>query len=144
MGRAVGFTGTRKGMAMRQKAVCYQLMSGMGMSSFHHGDCVGADEEAAVYAMVMGGVETHSHPPWARKVRAFTTGNTVVHKPAPYLERNREIVDMTTVLIACPDGMGERTRSGTWYTVRYARAADKQIAIVWPNGTVTREGEWHG
>ena len=63
-----------------------------------------------------------------------------VRDPLPYLERNRAIVDACDILIACPKGMQEEQRSGTWATVRYARRRDRPIVIVWPDGTVTREG----
>ena len=141
---AVGFTGTRKGMTPRQKAAFFRTLSALAPSSFHHGDCVGADDEAATYAMVMGGVETHSYPSTGRKNRAFTVGNTVEHPPAPPLERNVTIVKATTCLIACPDSMSERVRSGTWHTVRVARRHGRPILIVWPDGTVDWEGEWDG
>jgi len=48
--------------------------------------------------------------------------------PTPYLSRNRAIVDETEMLIATPAEFTEQQRSGTWSTVRYARACGKKVA----------------
>jgi hypothetical protein len=40
----------------------------------------------------------------------------------PPLVRNRNIVDACTILTAAPRSTAEELRSGTWSTVRYARA----------------------
>jgi hypothetical protein len=48
-----------------------------------------------------------------------------------YLQRNRDIVDATDVLLAAPDGP-ERVRSGTWSTVRYAYRAGRGVLLVMP------------
>lgn len=58
----------------------------------------------------------------------------MVEPSRPYLERNRLIVVMGHVLVAVPDGP-ERTRSGTWHTVRWARQAGLEITLLWPDGT---------
>jgi hypothetical protein len=62
----------------------------------------------------------------------------VEYPPKPYLERNRDIVDSTELLIACPKDMTESS-GGTWATVRYARKQKKPIVVVWPDGSVTEE-----
>jgi hypothetical protein len=84
------------------------------------------------------------HPPTDDRKRAFCTGNGADWEPKPYLERNHDIVDETTILIACPNGE-ERMRSGTWATVRYARQRilnhEGQLTIIIsPSGQVTKEG----
>jgi hypothetical protein len=38
-----------------------------------------------------------------------------------------------------PESSG-RAGGGTWATVRYARKAGLPIAIIWPDGEITREG----
>lgn len=140
----VGFTGTQQGMTDEQKARVDLLLAELTHDAveFHHGDCVGADEEAHDIA------DNHSvdiviHPPDNDSKRAFCTGGEVM-EPKPYLERNRAIVDATSILIACPNG-SERMRSGTWATVRYARtkiyARGNQLTyIVTPSGEIKREG----
>lgn len=37
------------------------------------------------------------------------------------------------------DKMEEEQKTGTWYTIRYARKQNKQIVIFWPDGTITNE-----
>ena len=52
----------------------------------------------------------------------------------PYLDRNKDIVDETNILMACPNKAEEVQRSGTWSTVRYARKVGKAVLIVYPSG----------
>jgi hypothetical protein len=60
--------------------------------------------------------------------------------PKPPLDRNKIIVRSGVHrLIACPNGMEEELRSGTWMTVRFARRMKRKITFVWPDGTVTTE-----
>lgn len=140
----VGFTGTQQGMTDAQKAQVDLLLAELGHDAveLHHGDCVGADEEAHDLA------DNHAfdiviHPPDSDSKRAFCTGGEI-REPKPYLQRNRNIVDETTVLIACPNG-GERMRSGTWATIRYARTKiytgeQQLIHIITPSGEIRKEG----
>ena len=44
----------------------------------------------------------------------------------PYLERNRNIVDNTTMLVAFPNNNKELLKSGTWSTIRYAKKRNKK------------------
>jgi hypothetical protein len=55
----------------------------------------------------------------------------------PYLDRNREIVDNTDVLVACPAGPEER-RSGTWSTIRHALRWGVPVILCWPDGRAER------
>lgn len=54
---------------------------------------------------------------------------------------NREIVDESDVLIACPPIVDEEPRSRTWATVRYARSLDKEVVVIYPNGFVDVGGQ---
>lgn len=119
--RAIGFTGTRRGMTPLQREMVASLLRGAvadGATAFHHGCAVGADTEAAGIAVKVGLVPVE-HP----------AGD------AP-LKRNREIVAASDYLVAAPFQSREVLRSGSWATVRYARAAGIPIAIVQPDGTV--------
>ena len=133
----VGFTGTQIGMTSRQIDRLYRVMKAIRCVSykqwdFHHGDCIGADEQAALMskwqqAHVVG------HPPKDGRKRAFFVSDES-RDPDLYLDRNRAIVDETTILIATPKGMREELRSGVWATIRYAKQQKHPILIIWPNG----------
>lgn len=155
----IGFTGTRLGMTADQLAELRRRLSREHttwtmFSEFHHGDCVGADEEAHDMMRVLLSrnwplrVELVIHPPKDERWRAHCAGAMTdvrerglvrVLESKGYLERDRDIVDATDLLIACPKGMDERGHGGTWYTIRYARALVRPILIIWGDGSVTQE-----
>jgi hypothetical protein len=62
-----------------------------------------------------------------------------VRLPLAHFARNREIVKQCEVLVACPGGMAEQSKGGTWYTVQCARRAGKRLVILWPDGTSEEE-----
>jgi hypothetical protein len=130
----VGFTGTRHGCTTAQLAALGKLLNSMPMAEFHHGDCVGADAQA--HAIVIERVSVVIYPSNIPRSRAHCTGAYKTYPPKHPLERNSDIIKGTNVLVACPNGMYEEQRSGTWATIRYARAAKRKIIIVWPNGEV--------
>lgn len=141
----VGFTGSREGMTEAQlrafRKGAAELFTDPS-NAFHHGCCVGADEQAAVAVRAhhTPAVSIIGHPPshYAQLSETACAVNDENHDPRPYLDRNRDIVDASDVLMACPKGPEEQ-RSGTWATVRYGRRKGKRIVIVWPDGTVTEE-----
>lgn len=151
----LGFTGSRVGLNERQlREVEHQLRVwlSVGKRRFHHGDCIGSDAQAAEVARGMG-YSIISHPPTDERFRARVESHAE-EKPLPYLERNWAIVDVSSVLIACPSGLKEEIRSGTWATVRYARRSNIirmnnpiTICMVWPRekelgvGVVNHIGE---
>lgn len=133
----VGFTGTREGMTTKQrlalKPVLQRLFS--AGSEFHHGDCIGADEEAHYIARTLKFLIA-IHPPIGSEKRAFCLGDRMYDTKA-YLERNHDIVDACNVLIAIPQGFKEELMAGTWATIRYAsKGGDKPITIIYPDGLV--------
>lgn len=137
----VGFTGTRFGMTEPQKAVLTVGLFGMGIvTELHHGDCVGADEDAHKIALDMG-ILIVVHPPEEPLHRAFCKNAKEVLEQKPYLIRNQDIVDQTDLLIATPFFEYEEVRGGTWFTVRYARLRKKRIVIAWPSGKFELEGD---
>jgi hypothetical protein len=130
-----GFTGTSLGMSNGQLIMLTSIL-GLGVTHFHHGDCVGADAQAHDLARAIG-LKIEVHPPVVDRKRAFCQGATVVHNPKPYLERNQDIVDVTDFLIATPYEFDEQDRGGTWSTIRYARRhAEKSLIIIKPNGRI--------
>jgi len=126
----VGFTGTQHGMSLRQLDALIVLLSAGDATEFHHGDCIGADAQAADLARSLG-IPVVVHPPLNPAKRAFTyrPGDQMM-MPAPYLERNREIVDATEALVAAPQTDEEQLRSGTWSTIRYARQLGRLVSIL--------------
>jgi len=134
----VGFTGTRRGMTQAQLRVfAFVALDYRTAELFVHGDCVGADVQA--HDVMKGiGLRVRARPCTIEKMRAFCDADEVMEPKYP-LERNRDIVMDVDLLFATPGGP-EHGRSGTWATVRYARAAGKKIMIVWPDGQVTEEG----
>lgn len=107
-------------------------------SELHHGDCIGADYEAHALArsLVGEGIHIVIHPPRVEKNRAFCEGDEI-RKPKTYLERNRDIVDASDILLAAPKGSEhEYFRSGTWHTVRYALTVRVPTLVIYPDGSL--------
>ena len=137
----IGFTGTQAGATPEQQHGVIRLLMKLGATDLHHGDCIGADDQADQIARELD-IIRHLHIPTNANKRAHCMvrdGLDVVYPALPYLERNRAIVDATAALIATPKEMAETLRSGTWATVRYARRQGKPVHIVWPDGTVSSE-----
>ena len=128
MRRAVGFTGTQRGMTDAQQSQIRSWLEGLDVTELHHGDCVGADAQADAIARELG-MNIVIHPPVSEKKRAFCWQEGDIYLPSlPYLERNHDIVDSCPILLAAPLG-DEQVRSGTWATIRYAKKRGKHIYI---------------
>ena len=129
---SVGFTGTQTGMNETQLIQLRRLLRRLkreGYTDFHHGACIGADEQAHDVAKSLG-YRLVVHPPDNTAKLAFGIRGGIWRSPAPYLTRNHHIVDESEVLIAAPRSVSEVQRSGTWATVRYARKAGKTIYML--------------
>jgi hypothetical protein len=127
----IGFTGTRQGMSQKQKRKLSKLLANIPEEIiFHHGDCIGADAEAHKIAKRLG-YTIAIHPPINSLYRAFCSAD-ILYWAKPYLERNKEIVDMCSLLIVCPKENTEVLRLGTWSTKRYAQKRDKELIIIKP------------
>ena len=139
----IGFTGTQRGMTDKQKEQFVSILKHKtSIEVFHHGDCVGSDVEA--HRMVIEHFPStimHIHPPTKLEKRSFCdrldAANMVfLHPPQPYLDRNKEIVKRSELLIATPKTSGEILRSGTWATVRYAWKRGIPVVIINPDGSL--------
>jgi hypothetical protein len=137
----VGFTGTQRGMTSSQIHTLRSLLNKLAPDEFHHGCCVGADTQANYEAQGRVGVVVFHPPLDTSKMSDLREFPGTWLRPKPYLDRNRDIVEKTKVLIACPREDQEPARSragGTWYTIRYARRYAKtlglQVIIIWPGG----------
>jgi hypothetical protein len=136
----IGVTGTRKGQAATQlinaSGVLKQYRK-QGAVWMHHGDCVGSDDEMARTWKAFGG-KLHGHPPSNPVLRAFLRSDAE-EQPKYYLNRNRDIVNDSDILIATPAEMTEQNRGGTWSTIRYARMKGKRLLIILPDGSLRKE-----
>lgn len=138
----VGFTGTRNGMTTLQKTNFTELIEGLSVTEFHHGDCVGADSEShcIVQSVPRGDeIEIHIHPPENDSLQARSSPYTALHLPCTYLARNRNIVNAVDLMVACPLTDHEVSHGGTWYTINYAKKVKKDVVILFPSGTIVWE-----
>lgn len=132
----VGFTGTQYGMTLYQKdeirfiLTRLAILHGVGCLEFHHGNCIGSDEQSAQIAKELG-FHIVSHPPTdIKKMSNFVSDET--RTPKQYLARNKDIVDECNELIATTRTTEEQLRSGTWSTVRYAKRKNKPYIVIPP------------
>lgn len=137
----VGFTGTQKGMNSIQKGAFRITINQILKDTedrlvyLHHGDCFGADEDAHHLAFALG-CRIVIHPPLDEKKRAFCKEAFKTYPAKSYLDRDREIVDFSSRLIATPKEQEESIRSGTWYTIRQARRLNRRHTILFPDGSI--------
>lgn len=133
---SVSFTGTRKRISLSQEALLLDLLNAESFTEYHHGDCIGADKQ--FHDLIVSRLKncySHNalfiHPPKDNKHRAFCKEGTILPEK-PYLERNKDIVDASSLLIAMPhkDDEINKQRSGTWSTIRYAKKQKKDIIII--------------
>ena len=125
----VGFTGTREGMSQPQKEQFVVKLFELGVHEFHHGDCIGADADAHdIVREFFPNVKIVTHPPDKTRTQAFRKGDES-RVPAPYITRDKAIVNDTEWLIGSPLGP-EKIRSGTWTTIRHARKINKPHTVL--------------
>lgn len=140
--KRIGFTGTRHGLTEAQTVALVGVLRELGGDFFHHGDCVGADDEASILAECEG-YKLVCHPPIDNTHRAFSKHNSFVLKPKSHFARNRDIVNDTEALVGCPqyaDPITKDTMGGTAYTINFARKQKRPVLIVRPDGSVEKEG----
>ncbi len=140
-----GFTGTQDGMTDSQLIAFIDWIGNATPSEFHHGQCVGADVQAALIAHEFSfTVIAHpGHPkdqPKSTYQRGIFLNNDVVLEAYPYLERNHHIVDASEIVLATPGQMQEVMRSGTWATIRYAQKS-KPVVLFMPDGSIEYRGK---
>lgn len=137
----IGFTGTQVGMTDRQKGKVKDYITKLKLNNIiteaHHGDCIGADHHFHDIC-VSKRINIYIHPPKNPSKRAFCKSNNIFPEKE-YLDRNKDIVDASDILIATPKEYQEELRSGTWSTIRYARKLHKKIIIVHLNGELKVE-----
>lgn len=138
-GLCMGITGTRTTLPWDQLMMLKYVLDVVSPEYIRHGDCTGADLMAHTEALSRG-IKCIIHPPEEDRYRAYAQGAWLMNEPKPYLQRNKDIVSRSDLLVALPMTMEEERRSGTWSTVRVARHKEMPIYIVYPNGELKKEG----
>lgn len=139
----LGFTATRAGVTPLQKSAIRELVNQIKPIEAHHGDCVGGDAwfHKMCYSLKIPIV---IHPPENNKLRAWCRGAARIERAKPFLERNKDIVRASTVMIGAPKEMHEpppQQGQGTWSTIRFSRTRDKSMIVVMPDGRLDGEKE---
>jgi hypothetical protein len=128
----IGVTGTREGANDKQlKQVAEYLMSLGSGHELHHGDCRGVDVQIAAIAKHLGW-RIVCHPPELTEQQGFFGGDEVRAKKG-YMERDRNIVEETELLIVVSLQDKWQPKGGTWYTHDYAKKKGKSVKIFYPN-----------
>lgn len=149
----IGITGSRHELTPRQTEALYSvLLAAHELTDHrlevHHGLCTGADHAAHRLTRELSGAAIYGHPGHDSNrqtpFRADIPANEFdwLYESKLYRERNRDIINTCQSLIACPvypENDSRSQRSGTWQTIRLARARNLDITYVWPNGSITRE-----
>ena len=131
METSIGFTGTRDGMSKDQVRLVRKILERYRGTNFHHGDCVGADAQAHDMASDLN-YSIWIHPGDNDLKRAHKRSH-YIYQVKSSLHRNKDIVNSSQLLIATPKGP-EMRRSGTWFTIRYARKQLRTTVIIYPDG----------
>ena len=126
----IGFTGTSKGMTAYQKQRVLELLQELKPDLVRHGDCIGADTDFHLIACSLN-IPTCIHPPDNDSKRSFCKSDCIL-PVKPYLDLNKDIVDMSSILISTPETTKEDLHSGTWFSIRYAKRAGKEVIDVTP------------
>jgi len=123
----VGFTGSRKGLNASQLRKIREYLDTEQITEVHHGDCVGADAAFHKIALSLD-KKIVIHPPNSPKMRFKGVGEVLPAKP--FLDRNKDIVRASDVMIACPESSEEVLRSGTWTTIRFAKKTNTALVLL--------------
>jgi hypothetical protein len=131
----IGFTGNRYGLNDEQKEQIVYLLDKYNNIIVSHGDCIGSDTEFHDICVNYRNININKqiridiYPPNISKLRGFNKGDIIMNEK-PYLQRNSDIINNSSILIACPiDKNKEEIRSGTWSTIRKAKKQKLEIYI---------------
>ena len=139
----LGFIGTRRGLTKVQYDALFVLVQALHLEhSFtqaKHGGAEGADtdfdnicDRHSITRLILPGPDTDTS--------GFIHGSFLLAEPEGNLKRNRTIVACSSIMIGCPYEMVEQNRGGTWYTIRFAQKHQCPIYIVYPDGSISKEG----
>lgn len=145
----IGFTGSgHRDPSTLQKEKLREVLERRPRAVLVHGGCIHADDFADALAAKLG-IDRVVFPasnvkPYQRiseTVLRSRNGSKVTIMPArPALDRNRDIVNFSDLLLALPGQKTEMLRSGVWATVRFARKKWHhdldRILVVTPDGAL--------
>lgn len=145
----VGFTGSQHLITDQQIMEVERLVWEIRPKEVRHGDSIKSDAVFHMISMCCPYVQKiHLHIPENESKRAFCDSippriirdnlELVVWPAKPYLDRNKDIVKGSKIMIATPKEHEEQLRSGTWSTIRYAIKTKIRLIIVYPNGSVEK------
>jgi hypothetical protein len=124
----LGFTGTRNPITDNQRDI---LREWIGRATvLHHGACINADQEAHQAALAAG-INIVVHPPIDTSRMMTPDWNHAcveVRQHLPYHQRNRNIINASTCLLAMPNGPW-KPLGGTWYCVDFASGRKDRFAL---------------
>lgn len=152
----LGFTGSRHSLTDVQvrlvTALVLEFLRLHRVVEARHGCCTGGDE---VFHDVcaLRDVRLVGHPTSTRWVSRRWISSRLVSEcdellpPIAPLDRNRRIVDVSRSIIAAPATSTSAPRSGTWATIRLARAAVRagsllSLHVVTPDGVLPPLGSY--
>ncbi len=150
----IGITGSRNKLPDAQLETLYRVLTSFAYRDgnvndsqivLHHGCCTGADEHAHKLMSLIKGTIIVGHPgkdargnsPYLMDMSSTIFGRICPRKL--YNERNRDIVNESDLLIACPaypENDKRSQRSGTWQTVRIARNIDRPVICIMADGSM--------
>lgn len=142
----IGFTGTRRGLTIKQIEAVMSILEAnyiAGAKEFHHGNCIGADEQAAQMAKEIG-YATIAHPSNLSAKYQSAFRSSVILRPEPPLVRNQIILSISQYIICCPKNfiMPESLRGqGTWWTIQESDRLMHPMVTIYPDGTASQK--WH-
>jgi hypothetical protein len=139
----LGFTGRKEGITESQIIMITNFVRIINFASAIHGDCVGAD--ACFHDIVRK--EKPRPKAYIEKYPSLHTDYQAnkeadfINEPMKALVRDKIMANKSNIMLATPPTEQEILRSGTWATVRYARASPtiRKVIIIAPNGNFVVE-----
>lgn len=133
----IGFSGSRHLGTLQQRDALKDFLGwrkSQGVT-LHHGDCRGFDALAHNIALALQW-RIVKHPGPISEWTAHCMGADEIRPEKTHFARNRDIVNETDFLVACPPTEEHQPRGGTWYTIDFAKKVGKPIALILPSGLI--------
>lgn len=140
----IGFTGRRDGLSQEQHNALDKFLFKIKKENFNtittiQGGCIGADEQfyhlSKVYDMYRITYPGHSAKDNTSLSFDYSDSNEIAISKT-YFERNRNIVNDSYLMVACPYGDDFNKSGGTNYTINYSIKQGKKIYIILPDGKI--------